>query len=255
MNAQNLPVVGPNSPLPQVGATMDLVRAALATGNIDIYREAVGLAKELDQIAALKAFNNAMADAKAAMPTIRRNREVNSGGRGPAYKFEDLAEIARTIDPILSECGLNYRWRVSNKPGEPINVVCVVSHRAGHFEETSLSAPPDNGPGRNVIQQIGSTVTYLQRYTLKSALGLAVSHDDDGRQGIDNPAPANDPAPPYTPPAGSISPAQAAELRMMLEDIGASERAFTAWAKVTRLEAIPDYRFDSCKEAILKKKG
>ena len=32
----------------------------------------------------------------------------------------------------------------------------------------------------NPIQAIGSTLTYLQRYTLIQAVGLAVTNDDDG---------------------------------------------------------------------------
>jgi hypothetical protein len=37
---------------------------------------------------------------------------------------------------------------------------------------------------KNPVQQIGSTVTYLQRYTLLAATGLATSDsDDDGRGG------------------------------------------------------------------------
>ena len=39
------------------------------------------------------------------------------------------------------------------------------------------------GPGRTAIQALGSTQTYLQRYTLKAALGLSASKDDDGAGG------------------------------------------------------------------------
>ena len=39
---------------------------------------------------------------------------------------------------------------------------------------------PDNSGSKNSIQAIGSTTTYLQRYTLFSILGLAAGEDDDG---------------------------------------------------------------------------
>lgn len=249
MNTAALPVVGQTSHVPTVSAPMDIVRAALATGNIEMYREAVALAKELDAIAARKAFDNAMADAKAALPTIRKNREVaapdKGDKKGPKYRFEDLAEIARTIDPILGEHGLSYRFKVSSEINQPIRVTCIVSHRAGHFEETTLTSGRDDGPGRNAIQQIGSTITYLQRYTLKAALGLAASQDDDGRS-----SEHDDESAVYTPPPGSISPAQVEELRLALEDKGASERAFLNWAKRKRIEDIPSEYFDSCRQAI-----
>jgi hypothetical protein len=246
MNMPALQATGPTSPLPTVAAPMDIVRAALQTGNVEMYREAVALAKEMDAIAARKAFDNAIADAKAEIPTIRKNREVDftsSKGR-TNYRFEDLAEIARTVDPILGKHGLSYRFRVTSNLNEPIAVTCIVSHRAGHSEETTLHAGRDESGNKNSIQGIGSTITYLQRYTLKAALGLAASQDDDAR------ASEQEQSEEYTPPAGSISRAQVEELRMALEDKGASEKAFLAWAKQKRLEDIPSEHFDACKAAI-----
>lgn len=208
---------------PAVRSPMDIVSAALATGNVEMYREAVALAKEMDAIAARKAFDVAMAEAKAEIPVIKKNREVDSGGRGPKYRFEDLGEIARTVDPILARHGLNYRFR-TRQEGAQIIVSCIVSHRDGHFEENTLQAGPDNGPGRNAIQQIGSTQTYLQRYTLKAALGLAASQDDDGRS-----SEQSEPEVP-TVPEGSVTEEQAAFLREALEEKGAKETAFLQFA-------------------------
>ena len=54
-------------------------------------------------------------------------------------------------------------------------MTCVLSHRDGHFEETTLTAGRDDSGKKNAIQQVGSTITYLQRYTLKAALGLAAA--------------------------------------------------------------------------------
>lgn len=45
----------------------------------------------------------------------------------------------------------------------------------------------DESGNKNSIQSIGSTVTYLQRYTLKAGLGLAAASDDDGGKADDEP--------------------------------------------------------------------
>ena len=258
--AENLKPLAVRAPrAPAAVANVDIVQAALKSGNVEMYREAVALFKELEGMAARKAFDNAMSDAKAEIPTIRRNRAVDAGeknGRqGPKYRFEDLAEIATTVDPILSRHGLSYRYRVASPINAPVTVTCVVSHRDGHFEETTLTTGRDGGPGRNAIHQDGSTITYLQRYTLKAALGLAVSHDDDGQTGEQQAEPAA-----YTPPAGSLSAAQVEELRAGLEEKGASERAFLQWAAApgreflapgqSRIEAIKAGAFLACKASI-----
>lgn len=130
---------------------------------------------------ARREFERDIAAAKAEIPVILKNRTVDymsSKGR-THYKYEDLAEIAKMVDPILSKHGISYRFRT--KTDAQISVTCILSHSSGHIEENTLSAPRDESGGKNSIQAIGSTVTYLQRYALKAALGLAASEkDDDG---------------------------------------------------------------------------
>ena len=65
-----------------------------------------------------------------------------------------------------------------------------MTHKQGHSEETELEAAADSSGGKNMIQAQASTITYLQRYTLLAATGLATKDqlDDDGR-GAENGSP------------------------------------------------------------------
>ncbi len=132
---------------------------------------------------ARKAYDAAMAAAKAKLPVIKKNRTVSygEGTKKTEYDHEDLGGIASIVDPVLAEFGLSYRFRTSSNPNEPVRVTCIIAHEKGYYEETTLSAGADSSGGKNAIQAIGSTVTYLQRYTLKAALGLAAAKDDDAR--------------------------------------------------------------------------
>jgi hypothetical protein len=130
-----------------------------------------------------KAFDAAMADAKAEIPPILKTRKVSYGeGKNKTeYIHEDLASIAKVIDPILAKHGLSYRYRTTSNINEPIRCTCIISHRLGHFEENTLSAGADGSGGKNSIQAIGSTLQYLMRYSLKASLGLsAEENDSDG---------------------------------------------------------------------------
>lgn len=131
---------------------------------------------------ARKAFDAAMADAKSKIKPISKGREVDYTfqGKRTHYHYEDLALIAEEVDPILAEFGLSYRFR-STQDGKELVVTCIVAHRDGHYEETTLRAENDSSGGKNTIQGIGSAATYLQRYTLKMALGLSAAKDDDGK--------------------------------------------------------------------------
>lgn len=220
-----------------------IVQEALRSGNIEIYREAVALAKEMDAIAARKAFDAAMAEAKARITVIKKNRQVGFDSRKPGagrtdYAYEDLGEIARTIDPVLGELGLSYRWRTSSDINQPVVVTCIIAHRDGHSEETTLRAGrDDDNSNKNSLQRIGSTITYLQRYTLKAALGLAASKDDDGR--------ASEPTEAEAAPApGTISAEQADQIRNALADNNIAERAFLQFVRLSRIEDIGAEHFD-----------
>jgi hypothetical protein len=228
----------------------------LKSGNVEMYREAVALFKELEGMAARKAFDNAMAD--AVFPIIKKNRAVDfTSPKGRTYyKHEDLAEVLRAVVPVLSENGLSHRFRVTSNVNEPVTVTCIISHRDGYFEETTLCAAKDDTGGKNAIQQVGSTLTYLQRMTLKAALGLAASEDDDGRA---SEAASTEPTT-YTPPPGSITQAQADDIRDALDEKGASRAAFLQWVTQKQflpaghkvIEAIPAEHFAACIDAISK---
>jgi hypothetical protein len=165
---------------------MDMLDRAITSGaGIEVLTKLMDLQERWDKNQARKAFDDALSAAKIEIPIIIKNRQVGFDAKAPGksstnYRHEDLAEIARTVDPILGKYGLSYRFRTTSLPNEPVTVTCIVSHRLGHSEENVLCAGRDETGNKNSIQALGSTLTYLQRYALKAALGLAASNDDDG---------------------------------------------------------------------------
>lgn len=232
---------------PQAGAVvqtpMDMIARAIETGaGMETVEKLMGLQERWEKNQARKAFDEAMAVAKADMPVIVKNREVDfTSAKGRTnYRHEDMAGIARQVDPILARNGLSYRFRTSSLPNEPVTVTCIISHRLGHSEENSLTAGRDESGNKNSIQAVGSTVTYLQRYTLKAALGLSASTDDDAKS---------------VEPVETITADDVQNLRDMLKAKGAPEAPFLKWAKVSKIEDIPADYYDSCVEAIKNFKG
>lgn len=175
-----LPVAAPASGNPMMEMLSEAIRAGQS---IEVIREIKAMVTEIKAEEARQAFDAALSNAKAEIPVIRKNRKVgfeHKNGDGETnYSHEDLGEIARTVDPILSKHGLSYRYRSQQADGRVL-ITCILSHRDGHSEETQLSAAPDASGKKNAIQQTGSAITYMQRYTLKLALGLAAATDDDG---------------------------------------------------------------------------
>lgn len=138
--------------------------------------------ERLEAMKARKAFDASMALAHAELKTINKGRTVDfTSNKGRTnYKYEDLGQVIQALAPLASH-GFSWRWRTnSDKPGL-IAVTCILSHALGHSEETTLTCQSDVSGNKNDIQAIGSAVTYLQRYTLKAACGVAASVDDDAQ--------------------------------------------------------------------------
>jgi len=167
-------------------AAAELVKA---NGNMEVgkLKELLDLQERWDAGQAKKAYVQAMSDFKVNPPEILKDKTV--GYKDVKYSHASLHNVTSCINKALSEHGLTASWVTSQDNGS-IKVTCKITHILGHSEETCLSAPPDNTGSKNVIQAIGSTVTYLQRYTLLALTGLATyDQDDDGKAGASKETP------------------------------------------------------------------
>ncbi|WP_156393969.1 ERF family protein [Rhizobium sp. Root651] len=207
-----------------------LDRAVSQNASVETLTQLMNLQERWEANQARKAFDEAMAAAKANMPAIVKTKKVDfTSAKGRTnYQYEDLATIMSQIGPVLSANGLSVRFRTESEPNQPITVTCIISHRMGHSEENTLMAPKDDSGNKNSIQAIGSTVTYLQRYTLKAALGLAAAADDDG-------AKAND--------TGAITEAEREIILTMLEETGSDTAKFCEVLQIDSIAEMPAIKF------------
>ena len=145
------------------------------------------LKQRWEQAEAKKAFNAAMLKFQTIKPILTKTSEVSFGNGKTAYKFCPIDKIEEMLKEPLAECELTYRWE-SVQEGERDGQGCVITHIQGHSEINVMFAPADDSGNKNKIQAIGSTATYLKRYTLIGALGLTTSdQDDDGVSAGDMP--------------------------------------------------------------------
>ncbi len=223
---------------------MEMLAAAVQRdASLEVLNGLMALQERWEKNQSRRAFDNAMADAKGEIPPIIKNREVDfTSQKGRThYRHEDLMEIARTVDPILKKYGLSYRFR-STQEGQRITVSCIISHRDGYAEETSLTAGEDHTGNKNQHQAVASAATYLQRYTLKLALGLAAGLDDDGQSAGKDAA-----------SLATITEAQEDTLRELIEATDSSIPGFCRYFKIDKLCDLKASDFDRAKAALSKK--
>jgi hypothetical protein len=215
---------------PAVLTPLDMLnRAVEHNAPMEVLERLMALQERWDARQARKDFDEAIANAKAQIEPVVKNATGHN-----AKKYADFAAIARAVDPVISRFGLSYRFRTTQT--DRISVTCVLSHKAGHSEETTLSGPPDASGSKNAIQAIGSTLTYLQRYSLVQMLGLAAANDDDGNGGKNggNGSP-------------TITDAQVDEINKLLIE---TKSNLVLFLKRIKLESLTEIRADKFNEVL-----
>jgi hypothetical protein len=129
---------------------------------------------------ARREFLNAISHFQAICPPIEKTKRVAFGNT--KYSYAQLGDIAATIKKPMSDNGLSHRWEIG-EDNDNIVVTCIISHVSGHSERTTMKGGKDGSGNKNAIQSSGSTVTYLQRYSLIGALGISTADEDtDGQK-------------------------------------------------------------------------
>lgn len=165
-------------------ALMRMIETAMTRDDFDVdkLKELLAVKKDWEATEARKAYVAAMASFKAEKIEIVKDKTVAYSGT--SYKHASIGNVVSVVCEALGRHGFSHRWD-TKQDGGLITVTCVITHELGHSEATALNGKPDDSGKKNPIQQTASTVSYLQRYTLLAATGLATTdqEDDDGRTG------------------------------------------------------------------------
>lgn len=233
-------VVQPTPRAPAAVTPMQMLQIAVERGaDLAMLEKLMDLQQRWEEGEARKAFVAALSAFKAEPPTIIKNKHVGFATRDgdrTEYDHATLDQVCNAIAPALSKQGLSHRWTIDQDNAQ-IRVTCVLTHVLGHSEKVALSGIADASGKKNPIQQVASTVTYLQRYTLLAITGLAASNDDDAKG------------------AGGdlISAEQKEELIRLMQETGADTKRFLGYLRIETLDDLPADEFEDARAALAKK--
>ena len=201
-----------------------LVQMAVQQGaDLDKLERLMAMQERWEANEARRAFVVAMSDFKSEPMEIYKRKQVQfKTQKGEtSYMHAELSDVVDVVVPTMAKHGLSHRWDVRREQGR-IYVKCIVTHRLGHSESIELDGAPDDSGTKNNIQQMASTVTYLQRYSLLAIVGLATKSigDDDGAGGKGDTA---DPVEAYAGPLANKLRELVAEVRETLTDAAARD--------------------------------
>ena len=150
--------------LPAAQGPMEIMADAVRRGaGKEILEQLQGMfefQKKIDADNARKAYYEAMSKFAANPPEIFKTKQVgyeHKDGKGStSYKHAGLEDVAPKIQAHLSPHGLSASWVPDQTEKGIIKVTCKISHKDGHSESVSLSAPHDVSGKKNAIQAMFS---------------------------------------------------------------------------------------------------
>jgi len=126
----------------------------------------------------------ALAKAQAAFDPIQRTRTVKvqtKSGGSYEFSYAPLDEVLRATRQALAANGLSVSHPCEIKEGVTLCCGTRISHASGQWAESCLEV---NRP--SALQEVGSALTYMRRYTLTGLLGVVADEDDDGNAASGN---------------------------------------------------------------------
>lgn len=164
-----------------------LALAVQQGASLDQLERLMALQERFEANEARKAYADAFAAFKSGEPIhIQKDKRVKfTTQKGTTeYTHATIGNVVKVLTEALGRYGFSHAWN-SKQDRQFVTIECSLRHRSGHHESVSMSAEIDTSGSKNHIQAIGSTVTYLQRYTLLAITGCATTDqpDDDGAAG------------------------------------------------------------------------
>lgn len=131
----------------------------------------------------LKELFEDLSKLQAKLPNPTKSRHVDfvskRTGQRTKYSYADLAETREMIQPILSEFGFSIVQFFSENNSKSY-MTTWLCHRSGEKLTSSIAIDLNAD-----MQEVGSRITYLRRYSLFAILGLVGEEDDDGASADD----------------------------------------------------------------------
>ena len=122
----------------------------------------------------------ALIKARQAMTNPKKTSE------GHGYKYADLEQVLDGAMPALLDAGI-YASHWTEAVGDTHYLILLLAHESGQYMRGAVELSAANKRAGSDDQAMGSSITYMRRYTLTAALGLAQA-DDDGAGGGSPPA-------------------------------------------------------------------
>lgn len=189
----------------------------------------IDMHERLEAMAAVKAYNRAMASAQAEMPVML----CDSFNKQTSSKYISLEAMNKKAKPVYTKYGLSLSFGEDATPlPNHCRTTCTVMHLDGHSKDFYLDLPLDGvgikgNANMTAIHGRLSSDTYAEARLLKKIFNITVAEDGTDTDGNNS----------------FITPDQVEKLKALLKETGTNFKRFLEWLRIEALEHLPASEF------------
>ena len=184
---------------PQDGSVEFLIAKAIDKDTpVETMEKLLAMRREYRAEKAKEAFDDAMAKFQAACPTIKKEKPVKDRNGKLLYAYAPLESIVEQVKDKITEHGFSYliKTEVLDNGVKGVKVTCIVKHKFGHSEESTMEVPLGQGTQIMSAPQVtASATTFAKRYAFNNAFGIMTGDEDNDAQTAVKPEPTYHPDP------------------------------------------------------------
>ena len=224
-------------------AIISMIERAARDPSVDIdkFERLMAMKERAEAAFAKKAYDSAFAKMQPHIPTINQQGKIVVRNKErpdviqQSTPYALMADINEAVKPILGEYGFGLSHRTGTTPEGKISVTGILSHEAGHREETTMVLAHDSTGSKNAVQAVGSSITYGIRNTTRLLLNITSRAPQDMRADDDGAAAGG---------TEEISEEQFHEISARMTALRVNTPAFFKVLKIDGLASLPASRFD-----------
>lgn len=176
----------------QENSLFALIEKALNKENIEIsvIEKMLDMQERIMNKNAEMQFNADFSIMSSDLPAVSRSKKGHNG------KYAPIEKINEEIKPVLEKYGFAVSFSIEQNENR-VTAKCILRHKGGHKEETSVTVFNDQSGSKNPAQAVGSAITYAKRYALCAMLNISLEDVDDDAQSTQAPPPQRQYQKPY----------------------------------------------------------
>ncbi len=176
-------VIPENRPVPMQTMAEQLIAQAIDKSvPVETMEKLLAMRRELNAEAAKKVFDESMAAFQGECPTIVKTKAVPTKAGGLAYKYAPIESIVEQTKVLIQKYGFSYAVKTETTP-HGVRSTCIVKHKDGHSEESSMEVPLGNQTQVMSASQVtAAALTFAKRYAFCNAFGIMTGDGDNDGQ-------------------------------------------------------------------------